>query len=460
MNDHRKRSDILLVVLIAYIMIPIIGQSIYVALPSIGKSLSSNPVVLGWISVSLLLSISVFAFTTGKLADIYGRKKIFLWGVAICTVTSFLLSASYSATALIIFRAIQGFGIAIVLNTGLVLISAIYPAGKRGKPLALCTSALYIGQTIAPFLGGLLTHHLGWRSVFLTNVPFGVFVIAFMLWRVKDEWIEAPGEKIDIIGTILFGIMLVFIMYGLSILSSKQGVWLILAGLLFSVGFFKWEMYVDVPILEMRLFWENRIFLFSTLSAFIFYASVFALTFLLSLYLQYIKGFTAQNAGFVMVFQPVSQAILSLVAAKLVDRVKPHLLSMIGLVAATIGIILFAFIARHTSLWIILAGLFLVASGWAFFLPTNMNDAIGSVSPKYYGTASGMIASIRQLGMMFSVSVTMFIFSSCMGDVQVTPEYFDLFLKSVRISFWALTALCVTGILTLVFQKKDLNVKP
>lgn len=456
-HHHNKNSDILLVILITYVMMPLIGQSVNVALPAIGKSLSSNPVELGWISISLLLSIAVFAIPTGRIADIYGRKKIFLWGVVICTATSFPLAVSDSAAALIFFRAIQGIGGAMVLNTGLVIVSSIYPAGTRGKPLGLCMAAIYTGQTLAPFLGGLLTHHLGWRSIFLVNVPFGLFVIVFMVWKIKDGRIEATDERIDWVGAILFGIMIVSMMYGLSILPSKQGLWLVSAGLVCGIVFVKWELKADLPILEMKLFMENRAFSFAILSAFIFYSAVFAVTFLLSLYLQYAKGFTPQKAGLFLVSQPLFQAVLSPLAGRLVDRVKPHLLSLIGMASATSGMLLFAFITVHTHPLVILTGLFLVGSGWAFFISTNMNDAIGSVDKKYYGTASGMIVTIRQIGMMFSIALAMFTFSLFMGRVQVTPEHLGLFLKSVKMAFVLLTVLCFSGLLSLVFRGKIKN---
>lgn len=454
MSDNNKSSAILFAVLIAYIMMPIIGQSVNVALPAIGKSLSCNPVVLGWISISLLLSIAVFAIPAGRVADIFGRKKVFLLGVIICTVTSFVLATSHTAAVLIFFRAVQGIGGAMILNTGLVIVSSIYPAGKRGKPLGLCMAAIYTGQTLAPFLGGLLTHHFGWRSIFLANVPFGLFVIGFMFWKIKDEQVEAADGKIDFIGAVIFGAMIVPIMYGLSILPSGQGFWLISAGLACGAVFVKWELKVDTPILEMKLFRENRVFSFSILSAFIFYSGVFAVGFLLSLYLQYIKGFTPKQAGFVLVSQPIFQAFLSPLAGRLVDRVKPRLLSIIGMSSTTVGIFLFALITANTNLLIILCGLFLVGIGWAFFISTNMNDAIGSVDRKYYGTASGMIATIRQIGMMFSIALTMFIFSWFMGSVQVTPEHFGLFLKSVKIAFLFLAMLCFAGLLVLVFRER------
>ena len=211
MSNDSKNWPVLLVVSIAYIMMPIIGMSINVALPAIGKALGIDAVMLGWVVTSLLLASGMFAIPSGRIADIYGKKKIFLLGVIICTVTSFLLAASHSVTSLILFRVIQGFGGAMVINTGIAVVSSIFPAGERGKALGICMTSIYSGQTLAPFLGGLLTHHLGWRSIFLLNVPFGIFIIGFTVWKIHDEWIEARGEKFDMVGSIIFCLMLLLI---------------------------------------------------------------------------------------------------------------------------------------------------------------------------------------------------------------------------------------------------------
>ena len=151
--------------------------------------------------------------------------------------------------------------------------------------------------------------------------------------------------------------------------------------------------------------------------------------------------------------QPVFQAVLTPIAGRLVDRVKPYYLSLIGMSSATLGMLLFAFITINTNLLIITVGLFLIAAGWAFFISTNLNSAIGSVDRKYYGTASGTIATVRQIGMMFSIAVSMFIFSLFMGRVQVTPEYLALFLKSVKNGFLGSYRFVFHGIIDIGFQR-------
>jgi len=454
MKNENNHGAVLLVVLAAQVMMPIIGQSLTVALPAMGKSLSVNPIVLGWISISLLLSIAVFAVPAGRIADMYGRKKIFLLGVVICTTTSFLLAASHSVASLIFYRAVQGIGGAMVLNTSIVIISSIYPTGRRGKMLGICLAATYIGQTLAPILGGFLTHYFGWRSIFLINVPLGLFIIGFTLWKIDAEWVGDPGQKFDIPGAIILGTMLVAIIYGLSAFPSKLGFLLLLTGLSLGVVFIKWETKTAAPILDMNLFKKNRIFSISILTALIFYSAVFSAGFLLSLFMQYAKGFTPKTAGFILVVQPVFQAAFSPLAGKFADRVKTQFLPIVGMVLTASGLFLFTLIEIETNMASIFFGLFLIGCGWAFFVTTNMNDAMGTVDSHDYGNASGTIATIRQIGMMVSMALTMLIFSLYIGKSQVAPEQLDLFLKSVKTAFVCLTILCLTGLLALAFRGK------
>lgn len=445
----------MLVVSAAQIMMPIIGgQSLNVALPAMGKSLSINPVVLGWIAISLLLSVAVFAVPAGRIADIYGRKKIFLAGTAICTATSFLLAASDSAAALIFYRVLQGLGGAMVLNTSLVIISSIYTAGRRGKALGICLAGTYAGQTLAPFLGGLLTHHFGWRSVFLINVPLGLFIMGFTLWKIEDEWVGDRNQKFDLVGAIILAVTLVSVIYGLSGFPSKIGSLLIIAGLSFGVVFITWESKIGSPILDINLFRRNLTFSISILSALIFYSAVFSAGFLLSLFVQYIKGFTPQTAGFILLVQPLFQAVFSPIAGKFADRFQTRLLSIMGVALTSVGLFVFTGISMETGFLTIFSGLLLIGCGWAVFVTTNTNDIMGTVESQYYGNASGTIATIRQLGMMVSMAVTMFIFSLYIGRSQVVPEQFGLFLQSVKTSFVVLTGLSFGGLLILVFRGK------
>jgi MFS family permease len=171
-----KRSA-LIVTTISSFLTPLALATVNVALPSIGRAFSIDVITLSWIATANILSAAIFLVPLGKIADMYGRKSIFLLGIVIFTFSSFLLGISINPNMLIIFRVIQGIGGAMIFGTGIAILSSVYPPGERGRVLGINVAAVYIGLATGPFLGGVLTQHLGWRSIFLVNCPAGVFIM-------------------------------------------------------------------------------------------------------------------------------------------------------------------------------------------------------------------------------------------------------------------------------------------
>jgi len=422
------------------------GSSVNIALPSIGSEFAMDAISLGWVATAYLLAAATFVVPFGRVADIYGRKRIFMCGVLIFAVSSLLLAISASATMLISFRILQGIGGAMVLGTGVAIITSVFPAEERGKALGINVAAVYLGLSLGPFLGGFLTQHFGWRSIFLVNVPLGLIILAFIFWRLKGEWAEAKGERFDITGSIIYTLMLAAIMYGLSLLPEMLGVWLILAGVLGFVAFVKWEMKVESPVLNMNLFRNNTVFALSNLAALINYSATFAVSFLLSLYLQYIKGLSPQSAGVILVSAPVVQAIFSPLAGRLSDKIEPRIVASTGMGLTVVGLVFFTFLSEETSLGFIVAGLVILGFGFALFSSPNTNAVMSSVGKRVYGVASATLATMRQVGMMFSMGIAMLLFAIDIGRVQIIPEYYPLFLKSVNSAFIIFVVLCFGGI--------------
>lgn len=240
--------------------------------------------------------------------------------------------------------------------------------------------------------------------------------------------------------------MPIAIMYGFTMLPELPGAVLILAGALGIVAFVKWENRVEHPILHINLFRNNRVFALSNLAALINYSATFAVGFLLSLYLQYIKGLTPQNAGLVLVASPVVQAIFSPFAGRLSDKIEPRIVSSAGMGLAVIGLIFFIFLDKTTSLWFIIAGLIILGLGFALFTSPNTNAVMSSVNKRFYGVASATLATMRQIGMMFSMGMVMLIFAMYLGRVQITPEYYPAFMSSVNTAFIIFAIFCFGGI--------------
>lgn len=332
-----------------------------------------------------------------------------------------------------------------IFATGTAMVTSVFPVGERGRALGINAAAVYLGLSLGPFLGGLLTQHFGWRSVFFFNVPLGVIVIVVIFWKLKGEWAEAKGEKFDFTGSIIYSISLTAIMYGFSQLPKLIGTLLIPGGFIGMLAFIKWEEKAQSPVFEINILRTNTVFAFSNLAALINYSATYAVAFLLSLYLQYIKGFNPQNAGIILVAQPFMQSIFSPFAGKLSDKFEPRIVASIGMGLTVPGLILFAFLDNATSLILIVANLMLLGFGFALFSAPNTNAIMSSVSKKFYGIASGTLGTMRLTGMTFSMGITMFIFALHLGKLEIVPEYYPLFLRSVKTIFIIFASLCIGG---------------
>jgi predicted MFS family arabinose efflux permease len=182
-------------------------------------------------------------------------------------------------------------------------------------------------------------------------------------------------------------------------------------GVVALVVFVKWERKIKSPVFEVKLFIENRTFAFSCLAALINYSATFAVTFLLSLYLQYIKGLTPQAAGIVLMAQPIIMAVFSPLSGKLSDRIEPRVIASLGMALTMLGLILLAFVGNNTVLIFIIISLMILGFGFALFSSPNMNAIMGSVDQRYYGIASGSVGSMRLLGQMLSMGIATLIFA-------------------------------------------------
>ena len=196
-QDKSIKKIALSIAVIASFMTPFMGSAINVALPTIGKTFNANAVQISWVATSYILTAAMFLVPLGKLADIVGRKKIYTIGLIIFTISSILCALSSTINQLILFRVIQGLGSSMIFSTSTAIITSVYPVGERGRALGINVSSVYIGLSIGPFAGGLLTQYFGWQSIFLVLVPIGVLAIILVYLRLKQEWAEARKEIFD-----------------------------------------------------------------------------------------------------------------------------------------------------------------------------------------------------------------------------------------------------------------------
>lgn len=446
MGETADRGIILATATIASFFVPYLTSSITVALPAIGNEFSLDAVSLGWVMSAYILSTAICIVPFGRLADIYGRKRIFLAGVIIMTVSSLFASLAWDAAALIAFRILQGAGGAMIFTTSVAIVAAVYPPERRGWALGITLAAVYSGLSTGPCIGGILTGLLGWRSIFLVIVPLGLAVVWFTGRRIPDEWIDARGARFDRAGSVLYAAALFSLMYGLTIVPEPAAALFLLSGGVL-LGLFLWyESRSPSPVFDIRVFSGNTAFTCSNIAALINYAATYAVAFLLSLYLQYIQGLGPGAAGLVLVAQPAVQVFCSPVAGRLSDRVEPRIVATSGMAITAAGLFLLVFLSPATPLWSIVAVLLLLGLGYALFSSPNTNAIMSSVERRYYGVASSMVATMRAIGQLASIAIAMMIFSLILGRVPVTPEVYPRFMASVTAIFFVLLILCIIGV--------------
>ncbi|HPC27995.1 MAG TPA: MFS transporter, partial [Candidatus Methanomethylicus sp.] len=436
MSDNSLKRTTLLVTSLANFLFPFNVFSMNIAIPTIGKELQMDAFTLGWVSTGFLLASAIFLIPFGKISDIHGRKRIFNYGLLLFSLVSIPLALSNSAGMLILLRAVQGIGGAMYLGTLMAILTGVYPLRERGIAMGINTMAVSIGITSGPFLGGLLTQYVGWRSIFLVNVPLGLLILALTLWKIKMEWCEAKGDRLDVVGSLVYGVLFIAVMYGITLLPSVEGLACIAIGMVILPVFIKLERSVKTPIINLDLFSQsNRPFIFSNLAALIYYSATFAINYTLSLYLQYSKGFAPTDAGTIILTQSVLTVIFAPIAGRLTDKYGARLVATIGMAVTALGTGLLIFIDGGIVLEFLLINLGLLGVGAGFFNGPNQYAIMSSVEKKFLGVASGMLGTMRQIGQVLSMGIATIVLTLTVGRGQITPDLYPLFNASARIIF-------------------------
>ena len=446
MASLNNKKIILIVTCMAAFITPFLGASINIALPAVNSDFGvTDQAMLGWVVTGFLLSAAIFVVPFGRIADEFGRKTVFMIGLLVVVVSSLLCSVADSILMLIVGRVIEGLGSAMIFGTSMAILTSVYPQKERGKVLGINVAIVYLGLSAGPFLGGIITQYLGWRFIYAGITGFTLLVALLAMLLIKEEWRCAQTEKFDVAGTVLYGAMLFSLIYGFSLVPDITGAYLIGLSILLMIAFFWLELRHKNPILKVRIFQNNHIFVFSNLAALINYSATFAVAFLLSLYLQYTKGFEPQTAGLIMIIQPIVQAVFSPITGRLSDRIEPRIVASAGMGLCVLGLALFALLTPDTPLIVIIAGLAFMGLGFALFSSPNTNAIMSSVEKCDYGVASGMVSTMRLIGQMMSLGIAMLTFSVIMGHVEIAQDHSQL-MSSIKIAFAIFAVLCILGL--------------
>ena len=446
---------------VASFLTPFMASSINIALPPIGREFSLDAVALGWVATSYILAAAVFLLPFGRLADIFGRKKIFIAGLASFTVTSILVALVQNGTELVIARVAQGVAGALLFGTGMAILTSIFPPSERGRVLGLNAAAVYIGLSLGPTIGGVITDSFGWRGIFMLNALLAFFALIIVITQLKTEFQECKGEAFDMKGAIVYGLALCALMLGFSELPDSTGFVLLVAGALGLTAFVFLESRIQFPLLAVKIFRHNIVFAMSNAASLINYSATFATGFLLSLYLQFVKGFSPTDAGLILVAQPIVMAMISPFAGKRADKIGARTLASVGMAISAAGLAMFIFIGNDTSMIYIVAALVILGAGFGLFSSPNTSAVMGSVERRQYGVASATLGTTRLVGQMLSLGIAMLLFSLIIGHVRISAAVHDELVSSLRVAFAIFTGLCVIVVFaSLARGKNTTNVAP
>ena len=447
MNKYKNSPAIILAIsVIASFTTAFMGSAINVAMPAIAAEFDANAILLSWIATAYILTGVASLIPVGKLSDIYGRAKFLRMGVLVFAASCVASGFSNSGVLLLIFRAFQGFGLSLIFINSFSIIVSAYPANKRGHVLGIVISSVYIGLSVGPFLGGIITQQFGWRYIFFFSAMVCVVLYFLMTFFITEDWKISEGEKFDIKGSVVFTFAITSFMLGFSFVPKVYSYVLIAAGL----GMFYYYKLIsektENPVLPLGIFKSNKSFAFSNIAAFINYSATSAISFLLSLYLQHIKAMSPQEAGTVLIAQPIFMALFSPIAGKFSDKIEPQYVASAGMTLIAVCLGFLCFVSNDTGLLYIIINLSVLGLGFALFSSPNSNAIMSSVDKTKYGTASTILSLMRMMGQMISMALVIVIFSVVIGKAEIKPENHEQLIMSLKIAFGLFSFLCFLGI--------------
>ncbi len=445
-----RPGHVLLVTSMVNWMAAFLTSGLNMALPKqIAGEFNLGPVALGWVALCYILGMAVVMVPFGKIADMKGRRLIFVSGLWILFISILALIFVRSYTLLIIFRTLSGLGSGLCFATATAIVAVAYPMERRGFAMGIMAMMAYAGQASGPVLGGLIVSTLGWRYIFVVAAVYVLVNASLDLWLLRRaEWKDPRAGAFDWQGSLVYAVALFVFLLGLSWIPSTRGVVMTVIGVMTFAGFGWWESHARVPVFDLSLFRHNRLFLLSNLTSLISYASVWAMTYLMSLYLQLVKGLGPEMAGLVLVAGVVLQTVLSPFGGRLSDRIQPRWVVSSGMSLCAVGLALLAVLGSTTPYWLILLALCLLGIGYALFSGPNTSAIMGSVERKDVGPAGAMVGTSRVVGQALSVALVTLILSVTVGQHQITEADNPQFLTGLRISFIIMAALCALGVLT------------
>ncbi len=449
-----EKKTLLIASCAASVITPMTGSMMNLSLVGIGNSFNIGTFALAYINTVFLISSVIFMVPIAKIADMIGRKKVFVFGLIIYMIASFAAYFSISFTMLLGLRFLMGLGAAAMATTAMTMITDAFGPKERGSAIGYVTASVYSGLAMGPVVGGLINDVFGWRAVFFVTIPLAV-VSLFAIWKVRPEVVSKVKKKFDLAGTFLYTAGISLAIAGLINLPRFESFVSMALGVMVLITFVKYEKNIDEPVLNVGIF-SNKLFSRSSLASFLINSANFSVVFFMALYLQTIGALSSSQAGTIMFIQPVIQTLLTAYFGKLYDRMQDkRILPTAGVVVSGVGVTLMLFLSLQVNFVLVITSLIFFGLGNSIFNAPNTTATMSSVQPCDRGSASAMVAVVRQFGMLVSMGIAMGTISVVMGSLDaLNPSTYGNFVTVIHTSFIISVFMCVLAMLASWFRGK------
>jgi len=427
---------VLFAVCVSQFFLPFMLAGVNAVLPILGEDLGLSARQLSLVSTIYTLSLAIAQLSSGRIGDIWGRRRLFLTGLGIFSLCAAMLGFVQHFEMLVCIRFIQGLGAALFNASGLAILMTLAPVDKRSTILGISAAAVYAGISCGPALAGLLAGAFGWRWLFWGTSLSAVAAWLLMHHNLQKEWRQGQGEPFDWPGFVCYGGFMACLTLGASSLQyAFWAPWALAGALCLLIGYIRLEWHSAFPLLELRLFTQNRVFALASLAAFVNYASSFGVSFYFSMYLQSLRGLSVNDAGLFLAVQAVVQMLAAPPAGRLADRYGAGLISTLGIGLCGVGIALGVLIEPDTPLALLIGVQILLGAGIGLFATPNTTLILESAGTRYLGQASGVIGTVRNGGMLVNMIIVTTTLSFFMGQAPLRPENISAFMASMRLDF-------------------------
>ena len=430
------RTRALVFISLSVLLFPLSIAASLVAIPSIATDLGVSAVLASWIPAAFVLSSLVCQLPGGRVADLVGLKRAFIWSNVGFVVGGVLGALSPTIEILLFSRVVQGAAGAVLASTGMAILSRVYESHGRGQALGWMTSAVYLGMTSGPLVGGWLVDLFGWRSVFFVPAPVALGVLIVVKRALPGEWISTERHKVDWVGSLIFAAALAALFIGATHLAELSGAGTFISGGLLLYLFVRWNRSSQHPLVRLDLILQNTPFIRSVTAALFMYGSQYGIVLMMALYLQYNRGLSPTEAGQLMMLQALMMTICAPIAGRLSDRLGRRILATTGSLAIAVGLTMLTQMDAQMPLWMIGVAIMIIGTGHGLFSTPNNSSALGSIPAARVGIGSAIISLARQGGQLMGTAVISLLLAIYFSGAPITPEDSDTFEQVAHLALY------------------------